>query len=437
MQNKLKMPPIFSKPMDKKRKRLLEKEMDEKQAKKNKMHLSKEPKLSDAPLFKAPTFTSASTEEAMEYFYENGYVIISNVMNVEHRVEFIIEYVKKVLEKQPWSDKCPWEVIDPETGRKLDIDKDTYLYIKTLLRANVDPKTRNAWKEAFPFHRGFAAPCDPAVFHLHSVWKLRENPILYDIVSKILGIEELWVDINRCIFKLPGEGDDEFLHWDNPFLKKTWRPLNAISGKAMVTDGLFYCVPRTHTEEAHALISAAYSEYYPHASPKDAKFKLDHTKPNPLNLPEQCEAIVVPSGSVILWSSDLLHGVAKSSLDSPCQLGIYLGFMEAIDRPEYAEKAGISELADRVQSYKEGRAPKLWPSKDPIHYYPFRFQSNHNCLLAYAEKTNKNWPWLTTRTTKEGKKVPHFLPPIQENQEDPYPLSNLGKRLLGLEPYHP
>ena len=55
------------------------------------------------------------------------------------------------------------------------------------------------------------ACCDPCVFHLPGVWDIRQDPRLYELATKLRS--------GQSIQKLPGQGEDEFLHWDmNPFL---------------------------------------------------------------------------------------------------------------------------------------------------------------------------------------------------------------------------
>ena len=78
---------------------------------------------------------------------------------------------------------------------------------------------RKKFEAGWPLHRGFGACCDPVVFHLDGVWEVRQDPDLYKIASHLSGETRLWVDINRSIQKLPGQGDNEFLHFDfNPFM---------------------------------------------------------------------------------------------------------------------------------------------------------------------------------------------------------------------------
>ena len=194
----------------------------------------------------------------------------------------------------------------------------------------------------------------------------------------------------------------------------------------------------THTRDAHEMIVAMYEEYYPQASANDAKFQLSPDKPDPLDLFDQCRAVVVPKGAVIFWSPWLLHGVAKLKTTAPAQSYIYLGFLPAVDRPEYKNIAKISEREDRIRSFEQGDAPKLYPSLDPICYYPKRFENNHNCLKKYADKTPDTWPGKTKRTLKtrrgpngEPIEVPHFVPVLDPNYVPFDGLTPHGERMLG------
>ena len=72
----------------------------------------------------------------------------------------------------------------------------------------------------------------------------------------------------------------------------------------------------------------------------------------------------------------LLHGQVKTPLDEPIEYGCYLGYIPAVSREEYSKVCGMDELADRKESYQQGRAPKLWPSLDEIQYYPKRYAND-------------------------------------------------------------
>jgi hypothetical protein len=383
------------------------------------------------------TYDHTQLDEASEHFNEHGYVVLSGIMDEAAREEFLVEYVKGVLQKQPWASQAPFIVRDPTTGSELDIDADRKRYLEVLTMSHIDESVVKEYKEAAPFHTSsFGAPCDPYVWHMPSVWKVRQNPFMYQAAVRLLeNNTRLWVDINRCIYKLPGNDDSEFLHWDLPFLYKEWTPPCAISGKVCIQEGLFICVPKTHTAEMHERICREYRPHYPAANESSAKFGLAPEKKDPLELFKKCVGVVVPQGCAIYWSEWLLHGVTSLPKTSPIQFGIYLGMLPAVDRRAYKKKCGVGELEDRLASYWEGRAPLLYPSLDSVHHYPHRYQNFINQLQKFADKTPPDYPGLTTRILQSGENkgtpVLHFEPVIDPDYI-PFQLTDLGERLLGL-----
>lgn len=151
-------------------------------------------------------------------FNENGVVIV-RLLTEEQCDALILEQWQRVILQQPWKEGIKIQIRD-EHGRTLDpelhTDQPAFLrQVKSALDKTVLEKLKNGW----PLHRGFGACCDPVVFHgLPKVWELRQDSRLYQVACKIIGTKDLWVDINRSIQKLPGEGESEFLHWDlSPF----------------------------------------------------------------------------------------------------------------------------------------------------------------------------------------------------------------------------
>ena len=388
---------------------------------------------------------SADKTPIREFFHEHGFVVLSNVVSEEKRKNFVAQYAQNVLQQQPWKTTFPFRVIDPDTQAELDVCTQRDKYVSVLTSAPLDRGTIKRYADSGPLHKGFGAPCDHDGFVSQAQNEIRQEEAVYETASAILDNPHLWFDINRCIFKLPGEGEEEFIHLDtDPF--KEYRPSKAVSGKVGITKMQFICAPKTHTEEFRARFKSAYREHYPRAKASAPKFTLDPHKPDPENIFAQCVAVDVPEGCMIFWSEDLFHGVRKSPIDSHIQIGMYLGFMPAVDRPEYLEVAGVSELEDRRRSYYEGLAPTLYPSLDEVHYYPKRFVNFHNILASYARKIPKGHPAVSTRIMKStGRSVVHLVQtdtssgrPRRLSTAIPYtppPLTGLGRKLLGLDPW--
>jgi hypothetical protein len=367
-------------------------------------------------------------------FAKYGFVIVRALTDDECQAN-IKEQITEILQKQPWQEKLV--VRDGGTGEALDIQTDTRRYIKELTRDHLPPATLRHYRDVWPFHRGFGAACDPQVFHLPGVWHVREKVPLYGVACEILGRSDLWVDINRSIQKLPGEGDEEFLHFDLDYMHKDYQPDRAVAGKVLFTDGVFICVPGTATAEFQAEFREQYGRLYPGAKRGDAKFGLDKDKPDPMGLAEKKVAIPVPAGCGIFWSEFLLHGVQKNPRAGHIQWGMYLGFSPAGARPEYARHSGgVGELEDRLYSYWHGVAPKLWPSLDPIHYAPKRFENFPKIMQRYVDKAE---PWhegISMRVIEsKGELVPYMVPLVDPHYRAPA-LTPLGQRLLGLSAWY-
>lgn len=369
------------------------------------------------------------------HYATNGFVVV-RALTPQECQDNIKAQVKEILLKQPWQQLLV--VRDPTTGQELDIDRDTARYINVLTSDNLDKATLAHYEASFPFHSGFGACCDPQAFHLEGMWRVREKVELYDIARTIVGNPKLWVDINRPIQKLPGKGEHEFLHWDLDIMHKDYERDRAIAGKVLFTDGVFICVPGTANAEFQAQFRAQYGPLYPGAKRGDAKFGLDKAKPDPLGLAAKKVAIKVPAGCAVFWSEFLLHGVEKNPRAGHIQFGMYLGYMEAISRAEYARKAKVPELEDRLESFNRGIAPLLWPSMDKIHYYPARYLNFHRMIQPYIEKTRPGYAGLTVRVIKsgpnKGQVVDDIVPVVDANYRAPR-LSPLGERLLGAVPW--
>jgi hypothetical protein len=375
----------------------------------------------------------ATPDTIADHFRRHGIVVV-RFLTDEQRRALIKEQVTEVLLKQPWIRTL--QVRDPATGALLDIEGDTDAYIAALTRDNLPAETRKAWRDCWPLHAGFGACCDPGVFHLQRVWEMRQDPRLYAIASALMGRTDLWVDINRSIQLMPGEGEEEFAHWDKAYMHEpppsdlSEQP--GIAGKVMYTDGSFRCVPGSSTPAFHRAFCAQYRPLYPGASANDAKFGLDKSKPDPMGLIGKCVSIDVPKGCVIFWSHFMLHGPKKNPIKGHVQFGAYIGFMRAIDRGIYQSKCGVNERRDRIDSYLRGVAPRLWPSLDEIHYYPKRFINFYKHLKPYVDKTRPDHPGLAERVVKaNGTRVVHLVP-VPDPSYAPPPLTLLGQRLLGL-----
>jgi hypothetical protein len=207
--------------------------------------------------------------------------------------------------------------------------------------------------------------------------------------------------------------------------------------KICFTNAEFICVPGTHTLQFAQDFKAAYKPLYPKAKPSAAKSGLDPKKPDPMDLRGKRVAIHIPAGCALVWSPYMLHGTRKSPKTSGVAFGMYMGYLRNIDRPGYkTTEPGIDgERQDRIDSYSKGRAPARYPSLDPTHYFPFRYQNFPKMLQKYVDMTPPGYAGRGMRAIKSGKRkgtLVEELRPVFDPSYRAFDLTDLGKKLLGV-----
>ena len=389
----------------------------------------KRQRIAARPVTNAQVFKKDDTDGIKAHLEFFGFAVV-RVLDAEQCKEAIKDQIENILLKQPWIQKLV--VKDRATGEVLDIHVDTDRYIAELTTPGIPKEALKHYEEVWPMHIGFGACCDPNAFHLRTMWNVRQDEDLCRLMQSIFGRLMVHVDINRGIQKLPLRGEDEFLHWDKAVLDPDTddNPFPEVCGKVMFTDGSFVCVPGTHTQVFMEEFRAKYAALYPRAKPTDAKFGLDPEKPDPMHLRSQRESIAIPAGCAIFWSPFLLHGTEKSPRSAGIAFGMYLGYLLDIDRPAYDG----DERQDRIDSFMEGRAPRMWPSLDRVHYFPWRFFNFPQHIKKYVEKTEEGYEGRDVHTIKSGpKKGTQFplLRPVLDPDYTPAALTETGEMLLG------
>jgi hypothetical protein len=384
------------------------------------------------PSVESTVFSLHDVAGITQHFDVFGYVVV-RVLDEAGCQKAIAEQLRQILLKQPWEEKL--EVRDRVTGEVLDINCDEARYVKELTTPCIPKAALEHYDRVAPLHKKFGACCDPSAFHLRTVWRIRQAEPLYAIARGLLKESKIYTTIDRPIQKMPGMGDEEFLHWDFHILDTDSRDdtLPMLCGKVSFTDSTFVCVPGTHTLEFALEFRSLYEDLYPNAKITAPKFGLDPKKEDPLELREARQSIGVPAGCAVFWSPCLLHGTEKSPKDSGISFGSYIGYMRDIDRSKYKD-----ERQDRINSYLQGKAPARYYSLDPTHYYPARYDNFPHMLEPYVNKTPLDYVGRSERVIQsgpnKGKSVP-VLVPVPDPDYVPFPLSPLGYRLLGSEPW--
>ena len=361
---------------------------------------------------------STDVARAAEFYEEWGFVVV-RALDDAQCADLIREQWNKVILTQPWSD--PIKVFGPG-GKLLRPDDPGFLEVVT---SQLSVKQRKEFSDKWTLHRGFGACCDDAVFHLPGVCAIREDPKLYALAARVMRTEELWVGVNRSIHKLPGEGENEFIHVDANPLFPDREKASQMCGKVLYTPARVVLVPGTHTDAFRAEFKSAYAEHYPNYNAKAAKFAISREKPDPLGIAGKAVQIPIRAGCAVFWHEWLFHGMAKTPLNEPTEYGTYLGYFENGSREQYERKCGVVEREDRVASYTLGRAPRLWPSLDRIHFVPYRFTNFPKILDGYVRKMPHDHPSIVrgARVTLKPWPVEEYAPPK---------LTPLGQKLLGI-----
>lgn len=331
----------------------------------------------------------------------------------------------EVIMGQPWKDEYKCKVVGKH-GRVLDSEANRIELYETIT-SPLSGKNLKNFKDGWPLHRGFGAPCDDQVWNKNWVWDVRQHPVLYELMKLLLEEEDIEVDVNRIIAKLPTEGDNEFAHVDMNPLQKDGDALHNVCGKFMCTPSRFVCARGTHTSKFYDHFCHMYRSIYPvqfemAANAGIAKFGLDFEKDDPLGIIQKMQELVIPAGCIVLWNGWLWHGHTKTPKEDPIEFGAYVGFQRSDSVSDAYRKA-------KRKSFESGSAPPIYPSKDEVHFYPKRFRNFPNILQGYIRKLPDGHECISERKTKNNKVVPD-LSPFPNKGYVPPKLTEIGKKLL-------
>ena len=369
---------------------------------------------------------------AIKAHIEKNGVVVLKIRNKRECREMVMEMWRKVISKQHWTDEYQIVIRSRKDNRILDVhsEADEMEFYK-FVTGPLSPQERKMFERGWPLHRGFGACCDPAVFHMDTVTSIRQDPDLYRCVSFMMDEHKLWSEINRCTQLVPGQGENEFLHFDFNAMSKESEHVTGLAGKFCASDSRLVYVPGTHTDDWLEDFQEQYTPLYPNVKPNASKMELKAELPDPMGLLARKEVMRVPRGCIVYWKKKTLHGQMKACIDKPIQYGCYAGMGLAGARAAYKKKCGVDELEDRLRSYKEGSGPTLWPSMDKVQFYPKKFDNFPHLMQAYIKKLPPRHAMIATRISPKGKTVEYLTPMPNVGYVSP-PLTSLGKRLLGL-----
>ena len=200
------------------------------------------------------------------------------------------------------------------------------------------------------------------MYHHPAMWAVRQLPGIYGAFVDIWGTEKLWTSIDRCNLNVPNRDEFDFkgfIHWD---IDTALDPLPFdVQGILSLTDtapgqGGFQCVPGMpkHLPE------------WIETQPKDR----DPHRPDITGL--AIETIPVEAGDLLIWNSQLPHGVSPNTSDQP-RLAQYMSMSPAQEENETARQW-------RIDAWLHRRAPE----GNPFPGDPRNWEHEHGTTAALS-----------------------------------------------------
>jgi len=211
------------------------------------------------------------------------------------------------------------------------------------------------------------------VYNHQHLWNNRQNQKVYDAFVDIWGTEKLWVTIDRANLNFPIKPGFEykgFIHWDyDPDTKP--QNVQGVLALADQTDqdmGGFQCIPWLYKNY----------ETWKKTQPEDR----DKFKPDISGLEDKIVKVSLEAGDLLIFNSTQPHGIRPNNSNDKVRIAQYISMMPA--------------------------------------------QENDNELISWRVNSWKN------RIAPEGYAFPGDPRNWEQTKYDTAELSNLGKKLLGL-----
>ena len=250
--------------------------------------------------------------------------------------------------------------------------------------------------------------------HTPAMWRVRQSPKIHRAFADLWGTDNLWISMDRCILKPPlnpdkpkwGITDDPrgLLHWDFPTAStpkrfKLYQAVVYLEDTA-VDQGTFQCVPgfQTRYESWHQSRQGNYDFGFSNGVP------MEHGLENPTPIPGK-------AGDLLIWDSFNPHGHCYNRSSKP-RLAQFLTMWPAT-----------------AEGHETG-LKVFWPSSLP---------SNDGSLLGKkcggleAERRSRIRQWREGLQTDHGRPLPEQV--ASQDDVPSCPLSPLGRRVLGLDPW--
>lgn len=245
--------------------------------------------------------------------------------------------------------------------------------------------------------------------HSPAMWRVRQSPKIHAAFAELWGTDNLWVTLDRCIFKPPlrvdlpdwGKTDDPrgLLHWDfsvatTPKRFKLFQAVVYLEDTA-TNQGTFQCVPGFQ------------NRYEAWHTSRDGNFDFGLLN----GVPQEFTPTTIPgkAGDLLIWDCFNPHGHCYNTASKP-RLAQFLTMYPA------------TELG-HLTSLKV-----FWPSSFPSNDGS---ALGEHCGGLETERQSRIRQWREGLQADHGRPVPELV--AGQDDVPSCPLSPLGRRVLGLD----
>ena len=237
------------------------------------------------------------------------------------------------------------------------------------------------WYKHQPYTRGnpcsmIAASGMVEVYQHQALWDNRQYPKMHQVFSEILGTEKLWVSLDRANMKPPAREDKP--EWCNEGMVH-WDTDTSVDPVPFGVQGVLYLTDTAENQGGFQCVPGFHNLF-----PEWVKTQPADRNPRQPDLAGlEVKSIPGKAGDFVIWHRLLAHGNGHNRSDKP-RLGQYITMS-----PEKFENEEARQ--ERIQGWQDCRPTPRWPG-DP-----------------------RDWEHTTQKPAK---------------------LTDLGKKLLGLESWN-
>lgn len=241
----------------------------------------------------------------------------------------------------------------------------------------IDPNDSHVWYRYKPYRRGdMCSPISAAgmveMYQHQALWDNRQHPRIYEAFAEILGTKKLWVSLDRANMKPPSRPDKP--EWDHRGMIH-WDIDTSRQPIQFGVQGVLYLTDTAEDQGGFQCVPGFHKAFHEWVETQPA----DRNPRVPDLTGLEVKSIAGKAGDLVIWHRLLAHGNGHNTSDKP-RLAQYITMSPAQEEDEETR-------TERVASWLERRPMKGWPGD----------------------------------------------PRGREQQQSKAELSNLGKKLLGLE----